>query len=79
MSNDGFAMPSQSAYPCNYNKQTWGLTKREYFAVMALQGLLTNPDAISVLARHSDFIFRLAVSSADCLIDELNKTTDNNN
>jgi len=43
----------------------YGLTKREYFAAMALQGLLANPN-ISVVT--SD-----AVIYADRLIEELNK------
>jgi hypothetical protein len=45
-----------------------GLTKREYFAVMAMQGMLINT-AIRV-----SFLVEKSVSLADALIDELNKT-----
>jgi len=44
---------------------TSGLTKREYFAAMAMQGLLSNPNTI--------FETQYAVIIADALIAELNK------
>jgi hypothetical protein len=50
------------------NAQT-GLTKREYFAVMAMQGLITTEV-------HNDSRINLAKESiklADALIEELNK------
>jgi hypothetical protein len=43
----------------------FGLTKREYFAAMAMQGLLSNP--------NTSFETRDAVIIADALIAELNK------
>jgi hypothetical protein len=45
-----------------------GLTKREYFAAIALQGLLANDSAL-ITSKVID-----AVKAADALIDELNKT-----
>lgn len=45
-----------------------GLTKREYFAAMALQGLLANDSAL-ITSKVID-----AVKAADALIEELNKT-----
>ena len=45
-----------------------GLTKREYFAAMALQGLLANDSAL-ITSKARD-----AVKAADALIEELNKT-----
>ncbi len=51
--------------------QSNGLTKREYFAAMALQGLLVknyNYEAYSVIS---------AVEYADALIEELNKPPQN--
>ena len=45
-----------------------GLTKREYFAAMALQGLLANDSAL-ITSKVRD-----AVKAADALIEELNKT-----
>jgi hypothetical protein len=46
-----------------------GLTKREYFAALAMQGLLASPTEIGSL---NEFIEK-AVISADKLIKELNK------
>jgi hypothetical protein len=69
---------SQSAFPLIESEQragetwyvdTWssgGLTKREYFAVMALQGLLSNSKPVKD-------IVAVAVNAADELIIELNK------
>ena len=45
-----------------------GLTKREYFAAIALQGLLANDSAL-ITSKVID-----AVKAADALIEELNKT-----
>jgi hypothetical protein len=47
------------------NVTSKGLTKREYFAAMAMQGLLSNP--------NTSFETRDAVIIADALIAELNK------
>jgi hypothetical protein len=55
----------------NYGYQS-GLTKREYFAVMAMQGLLSNNE---LGMSKENTIAQLAVKQADTLIDELNKTT----
>lgn len=48
-----------------------GLTKREYFAAMALQGLLSNPSQINYMS--FEIVVSRAVNSADALIEELNK------
>lgn len=48
-----------------------GLTKREYFAAKALQGILSNPEFMSTLA------VKVAVEKADKLIEELNRTDSN--
>ena len=45
-----------------------GLTKREYFAAMAMQGLLANDSGL-ITSKARD-----AVKAADALIEELNKT-----
>ncbi|HNC40313.1 MAG TPA: hypothetical protein PK522_00865 [Nitrosomonas sp.] len=56
-----------------------GLTKREYFAAMAMQGLNANGELVKALAIKGDvdypgeFIATMACNSADALIDELNK------
>ena len=46
-----------------------GLTKREYFAAMAMQGMLANPNP-GVLTN----IVKWSIEAADTLIYELNKT-----
>jgi len=48
-----------------------GLTKREYFAAIALQGILSNASYMSHVERWT----YLAVTYADHLVDELNKDT----
>ncbi len=45
-----------------------GLTKREYFAALVLQGFLANDSAL-ITSKVRD-----AVKAADALIEELNKT-----
>lgn len=49
-----------------------GLSKREHFAAMAMQGLCAN----SIPGRHHqhDFLATEAVGIADALIEALNKT-----
>jgi hypothetical protein len=49
-----------------------GLTKREYFAAMALQGLLSDYESESI----EDYS-KYAVQLADALIEELSKTKTN--
>ena len=53
----------------NNNYISTGLTKREYFAAMALQGFLSCNAHDSI----EDDV-KYAVKSADLLIEELNKT-----
>lgn len=55
--------------------QNTGLTKREYFAAMAMQGILARPDTYEHKSRQ-DFLTShtsIAVELADQLIIELNK------
>lgn len=48
-----------------------GLTKREYFASMAMKGIITNKDGLDIKIER---IAESAVDMADALIEELNKT-----
>jgi hypothetical protein len=50
-----------------------GLTKREYFAAMALQGLLTDNESANTREEFAGY----AVKFADALIEELSKTKTN--
>jgi len=54
---------------------TRGLTKREYFAAMAMQGLLVNYASNEQYGDHPNFpmVEEIAVRCADQLIEELNK------
>ncbi len=60
------AGPQDDVYT-SYSIGQVGLTKREYFAAMAMQGLLCHDD------NGPDRIAGWAVSYADALIEELNK------
>jgi hypothetical protein len=55
--------------PSNHLGWHGGLTRREYFAVMALQGTMTNPEWTGTLSDAAGF----AVRAADALITELNR------
>ena len=64
--------PNAEAYPFVEQKKTGlevrlgGLTKREYFAGLAMQGLLKTKSVVVAA--------KMAVSSADALLEELEKT-----
>jgi hypothetical protein len=51
-----------------------GITKREYFAAMALQGIIANKDGLDI---EIERIVQSAVDTADALIEELSKTKTN--
>ncbi len=48
-----------------------GLAKREYFAAIAMQGIIANKDGLDIKIER---IVESAIDIADSLIDELNKT-----
>lgn len=58
------------------NTNTGALTKREYFAALALQGVMANPNA------YQDLTFtqmcKLAVEQSDRLIENLNNELPDN-
>ena len=55
----------------NNNYISTGLTKREYFAAMVIQGIISNKDGLDIKIER---IVESAVDIADALIEELNKT-----
>lgn len=65
--------PNDFAFPAvlseNYESYDPGLTKREYFAAMAMQGFLSGPDG----SDDADLTAKQARLHADALIAELNK------
>jgi len=66
------AFPDANHANPQFNYPTYGLTKREYFAAMAMQGILANNEEgntqwdYTVIGKHS-------LLAADALIEELNK------
>lgn len=70
-------MPSHTP-PDTVSEDFRGLTKREYFAARAMQGLrasstpLANPDGTIPTRRTSQMIATAAVLDADALIEALN-------
>lgn len=62
-------MPTDAANAID-SLQQYGLTKREYFAAMALQGIMSRNDLSEL--DISDKV-RLATDYADSLIEALNK------
>jgi len=63
------------------DKDATGLTIRQYFAVIAMQGLLSNSTYAKMLMEkvkmedQADFLSAVSVEQADSLINELNKAT----
>jgi hypothetical protein len=51
-----------------------GLTKREYFAAMAMQGLVANSRQVTLKGCKSDNILTMSCYLADELLKELEKT-----
>ena len=65
--------PNESINIVEYNNNyiSTGLTKREYFAAMAMKGIIANKDGLDIKIER---IAESAVDTADALIEELNKT-----
>lgn len=62
-----------------YHEQKGGLTKREYFAAMAMQGLLANETLIDILSGNNgmqvpNLIAEYSIQYTNALIEELNKS-----
>lgn len=62
-----FASPKREGFESLIN--TLGLTKREYFAALAMSGMLANSQRIG----RNDEYAKTAVNAADALIAEMNK------
>lgn len=66
-----FAAPSS-----RFTDASFGLTIREYYAGLIMQGLLSNPEAVNTLAKvgaDGSVWADMAVNHADALIDRLNQ------
>ena len=55
-----------------YDDGATGLTKREYFAAMAMQGIISDAETVRNVASGPVPIQQVAVMYADALIDALN-------
>ena len=68
-----FELGNANAFPQSKDDLTiddeHGLTKREYFAALAMQALLSDNHLSAIPSKYAEF----AVLSADALIAELNK------
>ena len=62
---------NEPAFPNIHTPSLKGLTKREYFAAMSLQGIIANKDGLDIKIER---IVESSVDTADALIEELNKT-----
>lgn len=71
MTQAGDIDPNQSAFPSTRDTQTWGLTKRELFAAMLLQGILANDSRVGT--SMYPIIAQNAAKLADALIEALNR------
>ena len=54
-----------------------GLTKREHFAAMAMQGILSNSEGWDNTGTHLRYVSNMATKYADALIEALNKPLPN--
>ena len=67
MNNGDLPITGQKSYSIK------GLTKREHFAAMAMQGLLANSNVIDLMDTMDSTVSEQAVDCADKLLKELDK------
>ncbi len=77
MTNNKQTIANDSIYNSEQGVQD-GLTKREYFAAKAMQGLLSNPEWMreykgQKYLMQTDVVAEVAIKTADALIKGLNK------
>jgi len=66
---------NSAAYPIEARQVTFfGLSKRELFAAMAMQGHLTAEDSLTARALAPEELARSAVACADALLAALEKS-----
>lgn len=73
--------PNESAFPTDWVYSCDGLTKRELFAAMAMQGLLANPNDIPSIVTENggplqSQLARVSLALANALIKELEKSNE---
>lgn len=67
--------PNAQAFPVSL-QSTPGLTKREYFAAMAMQGILSSSDCAHGGYSSAGLAAAAAVVQADAIIDALNNESE---
>lgn len=68
--------PNEPINPTGHSQSGTGLTKREYFAALAMQALISSDPKVDLsmsLNQSREMYAREAVNIADALITELNK------
>jgi hypothetical protein len=78
---EDFVFPASVVVLNGHHKAETGLTKREYFTGLAMQGLMANNSMIDgngtiIMTKHQ--MAKIAVISADSLIEQLNLKEDEN-
>ena len=63
----------EGTFNCSVNKLMTGITKREYFAGLALQGMSSHPEFYSHNNEFAEDIAMNCVMFADALLKELDK------
>ena len=71
--NTGANWPAYPVTEDSYHEPSRGLTKRELFAAMAMQGLSSNPAMCTMSDGPASAIAQWAVQHADALLAELAK------
>ena len=75
MKTDGNQLAHSFNHTENCEGNLNGLTKREYFAAMAMQGMLSACQGFAM--GHEDYLSECALQQADALINALNKEDEN--
>lgn len=71
---DNSAMPAAPfTQKPEYQYQSYGLTKREHFAGLALQGMSSHPEFYGTNPEFAEIIAKDCVKFADALLAELSK------
>ena len=70
-SGKDYYVPNLTGKRTGHEVEFGGLTKREYLASKAMQGLLSNPSQIDTT--NFEWVARHAVGYADALLEELSK------
>ena len=74
MSNDAYYEVAGKLHAREWVGQGSGLTKREHFAGLAMQGLLSNEKLMGVIFKEDGSVAEVAILAADQLLKALEET-----